>query len=174
LFGNCLRTFFVVASALILLPTVGGRAAGRTWTDASGAVQVEARFVTAQFGKIWLLRPDGRVFGVALADLSEADRDYAYGLIRERKEKKDQERTENPAGRVPYGRGRELCRLQSRGINESSGLACSRTTPGLFWTHNDSGDDARVFLFDRQGRDLGSGVTRRPNYRACAYVATLL
>ena len=30
-------------------------------------------------------------------------------------------------------------------IDESSGLAASRRFPGLFWTHNDSGDKARIF-----------------------------
>jgi hypothetical protein len=36
-------------------------------------------------------------------------------------------------------------------INESSGVAASRRYPGWYWTHNDSGDGPRVFLFDLQG-----------------------
>jgi hypothetical protein len=146
----------VVLTGLLLLVTAGRGVSARTWTDASGAVRVEAQFVTAQFGKIWLLRTDGRVFGVELSELSSADQEYARQIIREREARKAKERTPNPAGRVPYGRGRELCRLESRAISESSGLACSRRAAGFFWTHNDSGGDARVYLFDRRGRDLGS------------------
>jgi hypothetical protein len=33
-------------------------------------------------------------------------------------------------------------------LTEASGLAASRRNPGLLWTHNDSGDTARVFLID--------------------------
>ena len=52
-------------------------------------------------------------------------------------------------------------------INESSGIAISRNNPGIFWTHNDSGNDpiiyginpgfgivARIRLLDVEGRDL--------------------
>ena len=41
-------------------------------------------------------------------------------------------------------------------VNESSGLASSRHNPGLFWTHNDSGDAARLYVFNAKGRTLGS------------------
>jgi len=57
---------------------------------------------------------------------------------------------------IQYGPPRELCKLANQAINESSGLACSRRTPGVFWTHNDSGDAPRVYAFDREGRDLGT------------------
>lgn len=40
-------------------------------------------------------------------------------------------------------------------VNESSGLAKSNRQPGAFWTHNDSGDSARLFAFDGQGRVCG-------------------
>jgi len=33
-------------------------------------------------------------------------------------------------------------------FNEASGLAASRRNPGLLWTHNDSGDTTRLYLFD--------------------------
>lgn len=45
--------------------------------------------------------------------------------------------------------------LTSPEVNESSGLAKSNRQPGLFWTHNDSGDSARLFAFDDQGRARG-------------------
>lgn len=36
-------------------------------------------------------------------------------------------------------------------INEASGLAASVTNRGMLWTHNDSGDKARIFLIDVNG-----------------------
>jgi len=37
------------------------------------------------------------------------------------------------------------------GIAETSGLAVSRRTPGVIWTHNDSGNDAVLFALDTAG-----------------------
>lgn len=39
-------------------------------------------------------------------------------------------------------------------INEASGLVALKSNRG-FWTHNDSGDRARLFAFDRDGASLG-------------------
>lgn len=40
-------------------------------------------------------------------------------------------------------------------INEASGLAASRLHPGVLYTHNDSGDRARIFALDSEdGRML--------------------
>lgn len=39
---------------------------------------------------------------------------------------------------------------------EASGLAVSRTQPGVLWSHNDSGDTARVFALGEDGRKLGT------------------
>ncbi len=39
-------------------------------------------------------------------------------------------------------------------ITEASGLAASRRNAGVLWTHNDSGDSARVFAMDVQGEHL--------------------
>ena len=41
--------------------------------------------------------------------------------------------------------------IQSSETDESSGLVRSRTWPGVFWTHNDSGDDPRIFAIDGEG-----------------------
>jgi hypothetical protein len=50
-------------------------------------------------------------------------------------------------------------------IAESSGVAASRTHPGVYWTHNDSGWDAEVFAIDSTGAILGrvrvAGATNR-------------
>lgn len=42
-------------------------------------------------------------------------------------------------------------RIQDAQINESSGLAASQRFAKNVWTHNDSGDTARVFLLDENG-----------------------
>ena len=55
-----------------------------------------------------------------------------------------------------YAAGRQLCQLASKKIDESSGLACSRRTAGVFWTHNDSGGEARLFAFDTTGALLAT------------------
>jgi hypothetical protein len=51
--------------------------------------------------------------------------------------------------------GTIIARLEDASIDESSGLVASRRNPGLFWTHNDSGDGPLIFAFDRQGRKRG-------------------
>jgi hypothetical protein len=46
-------------------------------------------------------------------------------------------------------------RLEHDDIDESSGLAASRRHKGMFWTHNDSGDDPRLFMVDGEGKHIG-------------------
>ena len=60
---------------------------------------------------------------------------------------------ERPASST--GRFRKLAELTNTEINESSGLAISNRAPGIFWTHNDSGDRPRIFAFDQTGKHLG-------------------
>lgn len=48
--------------------------------------------------------------------------------------------------------------LADPAIAEASGLAASRSQPGVLWTHNDSGDEARVFAIDPAGSTLGAFV----------------
>jgi hypothetical protein len=40
-------------------------------------------------------------------------------------------------------------------IDEASGLAASRINKNMLWTHNDSGDDARLFLMTDSARHVG-------------------
>ena len=47
------------------------------------------------------------------------------------------------------------CRLSNPELNESSGLAFSFRYEGLLYTHNDSGDTARIFAFDTQCGERG-------------------
>jgi hypothetical protein len=57
-----------------------------------------------------------------------------------------------------YGPAKRLAVLRVPAIKESSGLVASRLTPGLFWTHNDSGDGPFIYCFDSRG--AGRGVWR--------------
>ncbi len=50
---------------------------------------------------------------------------------------------------------RKIADLKDRAIKESSGMAASRTTPGSYWTINDSGDGPFVYAFDEAGQRQG-------------------
>ncbi len=52
------------------------------------------------------------------------------------------------------GRAEVLLRIDDPRVVESSGLAASRRHAGVLWTHNDSGDAARLFAVGRDGRVL--------------------
>jgi hypothetical protein len=54
-----------------------------------------------------------------------------------------------------YGPPTTLGVLKDPAIKESSGLVASRSTPGLFWTHNDSGDGPFIYGFDNRGGRKG-------------------
>lgn len=45
-------------------------------------------------------------------------------------------------------------RLEHPPIAESSGIIASRRYPGVYWTHNDSGNPAVIFAVDREGKLL--------------------
>jgi hypothetical protein len=49
-----------------------------------------------------------------------------------------------------------LADLEDEAIDESSGLVASRRNPGLFWTHNDSGDGPFLYAFDLSGGKKGT------------------
>lgn len=57
-----------------------------------------------------------------------------------------------------YSAPQRIGSLECRDIRESSGLAVSRAAPGVYWTHNDSGDRPRLFAFDQQGKHLATAV----------------
>ena len=46
--------------------------------------------------------------------------------------------------------------LEARRLTESSGVAPSARVRGVLWTHNDSGDEPRLYATDSAGHDLGS------------------
>jgi hypothetical protein len=49
-----------------------------------------------------------------------------------------------------------VCHFADPEIRESSGIATASRSDAYFWTHNDSGDTARIFAVDRQGRTLAT------------------
>jgi hypothetical protein len=56
----------------------------------------------------------------------------------------------------PFENGGETVgELENDSLDEASGLAASRRHDGRFWTHNDSGGEARVFLLEPSGGDAG-------------------
>ncbi len=60
-------------------------------------------------------------------------------------------RAEEP---IPVAQPR--CHFSDPRLTEISGLAASRRFPGCLWTHNDSGDSARVFLVNPQGETVAT------------------
>ena len=66
------------------------------------------------------------------------------------------------SGAVSFTDGIQVALLPAF-LDEVSGLAESRTNPGVFWVHNDSGDEPRVYAVSRSGALLGrytlSGAT---------------
>ena len=62
-----------------------------------------------------------------------------------------------------FGRGINLTIIPNIQINEASGLAASRLHPGVLYTHNDSGDRARIFAVDSEsGETLAEYDVARP------------
>jgi hypothetical protein len=62
-----------------------------------------------------------------------------------------------PAAAAQPVEGAELVmRLEDPRVVESSGLAVSGRHPGVIWTHNDSGDAARLFAVGGDGRTLAT------------------
>jgi len=132
-----------------------GSADARTWSDATGEQRVEAQLIDFNDEKIWLRRDeDDRVFVIRLSEVSQADRQHVAQLARRRHEAIAADAVATPHA-ITYGPGQKLCELANPLIDESSGLACSRARPGAFFTHNDSGSEARIFAFDVAGNDLG-------------------
>ncbi len=54
-----------------------------------------------------------------------------------------------------YGPATRLGVLKDPAIKESSGLVASRSRPGFFWTHNDSGDGPFIYGLDSRGGRKG-------------------
>ena len=60
-----------------------------------------------------------------------------------------QTQTENYGDRQNWGE------LEYNPIDEASGIVASRKNENVFWVHNDSGDENRIYAFDNEGKHLG-------------------
>ncbi len=64
-----------------------------------------------------------------------------------------------------YGPAKLLGKVEDPALHELSGLAPSRRTPGYWWTHNDSGNSAKVFALSGHGQLAATvEVTGAPNH----------
>ena len=59
-------------------------------------------------------------------------------------------------GAAAYSEATVLFTFSDERITESSGLVASSVSDEWFFTHNDSGDDARFYVVDRGGRTLAT------------------
>lgn len=64
---------------------------------------------------------------------------------------------EEPMESLPriYSEPIEIGVVESSSLVESSGLASSRCSDDLYWSHNDSGETPTLFALDSSGRNLG-------------------
>ncbi|MDQ3897626.1 MAG: hypothetical protein M3326_10370 [Actinomycetota bacterium] len=60
------------------------------------------------------------------------------------------------SGAEGYQPSTVLGRIADPAVTESSGLVASRRSPGLLWTHNDSGDQPFLYCLDMQARSCGT------------------
>jgi len=54
-------------------------------------------------------------------------------------------------------------RIDHPAIRESSGIVASRKHPGVFWTHNDSGNGPSIYAITREGKFLAEYTVRATN-----------
>ena len=68
----------------------------------------------------------------------------------------EQLKNENEKFSADWEKPKVVGKIDSSEIDESSGIAASRCNENVFWTHNDSGDDAYIFALDEKGKKLGT------------------
>jgi len=69
-------------------------------------------------------------------------------------------------GQAPsFGSRQDKGLIESKEINEASGIDASRKNKNVLWIHNDSGDSPRIFAINSEGKHLGfykiKGITNR-------------
>ena len=63
--------------------------------------------------------------------------------------------TPSPSDTGPYGPPQVIGTIKNLAVSESSGLVASRTSPGVYWTHNDSGDGPFIYAMGEKGDSFG-------------------
>ncbi len=60
-----------------------------------------------------------------------------------------------------YGTHAEVALLETNDVQESSGLVASRTSPDIYWTHNDSGGTPHVWALRLKATDIATHLARK-------------
>jgi hypothetical protein len=60
------------------------------------------------------------------------------------------------SGRALFQKPIVVGKIESKEVIESSGIAASKCQPGVYWTHNDSGDGPNIYAFNEKGENLGT------------------
>ncbi|RMF91427.1 MAG: hypothetical protein D6741_16085, partial [Planctomycetota bacterium] len=160
-FSQARRTAIIILSIAFVVTATGfvdaqrkARSPIRQWTHRDGKMTVDAALEAYAPGRVWLRRDDGRLFEIPRDTLSKEDQEYIAEI-----EKRDLASIKLAEGDDPlavaYAPGRLVAKLHSRNVDESSGIAASIRFPGWFYTHNDSGNDSRLYRFDAAGREGG-------------------
>jgi len=68
----------------------------------------------------------------------------------------DKKNNDNKNVSTVYAKAKIVGTITSSEITESSGIAASGCAENVFWTHNDSGDDAYLFAINERGEKLGT------------------
>lgn len=74
----------------------------------------------------------------------------------------------------PFGKAESRGIIQNRELKEASGLTASVQNPGLLWSHNDSGDLARIFLMDDSARNKAVYYLQGINARDWEEIGSML
>jgi hypothetical protein len=118
---------------------------------------MRARFHSAPVRIHTMSRARFLSFALAIACVSYASACRATtGAQREREQERRRRATVEAGATAVPASPAQIATLEDRRIDESSGIVASRRNPGLFWTHNDSGDGPFVYAFDRAGRNRGT------------------
>lgn len=72
-----------------------------------------------------------------------------------------------------YEKPQVVGKIKSKEITESSGIVESRCQDNVFWTHNDSGNDALIFALNLKGEKLGTWEVSGAKNRDWEDIATI-
>jgi hypothetical protein len=84
-----------------------------------------------------------------------------------------QSNTNNKQSLTRYDSPKVIGKISSAEINESSGLVASRCQENVFWTHNDSGDNAFLYAISQKGEKLGTWKVKGAKNKDWEDIATI-
>jgi hypothetical protein len=89
-------------------------------------------------------------------DIIDEQRPPSENTISQDKGITDEQTIIGSVAKTPFNPAIDKGLIENEAITEASGLTESRNNKRLFWTHNDSKDANRLFLFDEKGIDKGT------------------